>query len=593
MSVASIVFHVFRKLRRSRPLVLLLIFICSIALFVRTRTSSLSPASVKSVLLGESRNQYFTHAKDFRAELPEVLITDLQVKFCWRYQACQIDGYLRVPKDLYLEKSWTSQAYIFIKQVPPENLKSLDDPVVLDIHVGFSSPQSNEDKNLQGDSSDVEQTQVDSKGNWVSRSHNIWLKFGKPTDFAVSGVEVLFGSDAVDPRFGWSLKGDARNAIDVGSLFHPRLTIRLGSAQKLPSTQLRMNTHGKFKIIQVADLHFSTGVGECVDAWPPETAQDCRADPQTIAFINRVLDDEKPDFAVLTGDQVFGDAAPDAQSAFLKSVAPFIDRKIPFAVTFGNHDDEGDLSRENLMAIATSLPYSLARSGPEFAKGVGNYVLSVLAPRNDHTAMTLYFLDTHKYSPNPKKFPGYNWLDPSQLDFMAASYQQLAPLRKQYSHVHMSMAFFHIPLTEYRNQSNPIVGGYREPSTAPKFNTGARSLLSELGVSVVSTGHDHVNDFCMYDTSYSPSNVPSSPASENHAKVQRQGFEPAIWLCHGGAAGLGGYAGYGGYVRRVRLFEIDSHGGQISSWKRLGFGEVDKKIDHQILVHGGKIKPLH
>lgn len=34
-------------------------------------------------------------------------------------------------------------------------------------------------------------------------------------------------------------------------------------------------------------------------------------------------------------------------------------RKIPFAVTFGNHDDEQGLSREELLKIIQHIPYSL------------------------------------------------------------------------------------------------------------------------------------------------------------------------------------------------------------------------------------------
>jgi predicted MPP superfamily phosphohydrolase len=45
---------------------------------------------------------------------------------------------------------------------------------------------------------------------------------------------------------------------------------------------------------------------------------------------------EKPDMVVFSGDQVNGETAPDAQSALYKSVKLLVDRKIPYAAIFGN-----------------------------------------------------------------------------------------------------------------------------------------------------------------------------------------------------------------------------------------------------------------
>ncbi|KAK9380704.1 Metallo-dependent phosphatase-like protein [Kockiozyma suomiensis] len=566
----------------------------------------------------------------FASDVPDILIRDIAIRVCPRIfsGSCALDGYRKIHKDLRLGNSWLGRAYLFAADVPRSSLGP-EDLVVLDVHIGPNSPepvfashplptslqlrpeaheQRSENTVVRSTMNrakpiDVEEgeTAVDNRGNWILKSHNLWLKLGKPTDFAVSDVDVLFGVDAVDPRFGWSLKGDRNSSLLVGSQMHPRITIRLGGKQEAPTVKLRVNTEGKFKIIQVADLHLSTGVGECMDSFPEETAEDCEADPRTLSFLSRLLDQEKPDFAVLTGDQIFGDAAPDAQTALLKAASPFIFRRIPFAMTFGNHDDEGNLSRAQLMDIVSSLPYSLSRAGPDFARGIGNYQQTVFMYKKDQPALSMYFLDTHKYSPNPKQLPGYDWLDESQLEFLKASYQQLTPLRSQDVDRHLSMAFFHIPLTEYLNTSNPLTGSYREPSTAPRHNTGARSLLSELGVSVVSVGHDHVNDFCMYDRSYSPSDLWNTKsvldAAGTHAQSQKgvtrdspmgEGSHP-IWLCHGGGAGLGGYGGYGGYVRRMRLFEIDVNTNSISTWKRLENGDIGSQIDYQILVEGGKL----
>jgi DNA repair exonuclease SbcCD nuclease subunit len=118
---------------------------------------------------------------------------------------------------------------------------------------------------------------------------------------------------------------------------------------------LRVKDDGKFKIVQISDTHMVTGVGVCKDAIDahgkplPERA----ADSLTVNFLGGILDVEKPDFVILTGDQLHHDIL-DSQSTLFKVVAPLIERSIPYAAVFGNHDDEGTyaLSRESFFFIA-------------------------------------------------------------------------------------------------------------------------------------------------------------------------------------------------------------------------------------------------
>lgn len=67
--------------------------------------------------------------------------------------------------------------------------------------------------------------------------------------------------------------------------------------------------------------------------------------------------------------------------AMFKFAELCIDRKIPYAVIFGNHDDEGDMSRQELMDFLLELPYSVAKPGFEEIDGVGNYVVAIEKPR--------------------------------------------------------------------------------------------------------------------------------------------------------------------------------------------------------------------
>ena len=67
--------------------------------------------------------------------------------------------------------------------------------------------------------------------------------------------------------------------------------------------------------------------------------------------MNEVLDVEKPDLVIYTGDLVFGKPASEALS---KALEPVVSRRLPFAVTWGNHDDEMCI-RDSLITLVMSL----------------------------------------------------------------------------------------------------------------------------------------------------------------------------------------------------------------------------------------------
>lgn len=99
---------------------------------------------------------------------------------------------------------------------------------------------------------------------------------------------------------------------------------------------LHFSHSGHFKILQIADLHFSVSHGKCQDTEPD--ACDF-GDDATLKLIAKTLDIEKPDLVVFTGDQLNGqDTSWDPRSVLAKFAGPIIDRKIPWAAVFGNHD---------------------------------------------------------------------------------------------------------------------------------------------------------------------------------------------------------------------------------------------------------------
>ena len=141
------------------------------------------------------------------------------------------------------------------------------------------------------------------------------------------------------------------------------------------------------------------------------------------------------------------------------------------------------------MSLLESLPYSMSEAGPATIDGVGNYVIEVLAHgTSHHSALTLYLLDTHSYSPDERQFKGYDWLKDNQIQWFRETSQASKRKHKQYSKIHLDMAFIHIPLPEYRDATEDIFGKRLEVVTAPGFNSGFKDALIEEGVLAVSCG---------------------------------------------------------------------------------------------------------
>ncbi|MBQ3212501.1 MAG: metallophosphoesterase family protein [Alistipes sp.] len=241
---------------------------------------------------------------------------------------------------------------------------------------------------------------------------------------------------------------------------------------------LKFNANHKFKIVQFTDIHWKYG----------NPASDEAGERMA-----EVLDAEKPDLVVFTGDLIF---AKPAREGLDKALEATISRGIPFAVTWGNHDDEQDLSRKELSEHIATKAGNLT-STVEGISGVTNYTLSVKSTDGKRDAAVLYIFDSNSYSPI-KKVKGYDWIKHDQVEwyrqtskaFTAANDGKPLP----------ALAFFHIPLPEFheaaQNESAYFVGTRKEKACAPEINTGLAAAMLEAGdVMGVFVGHDHVNDY--------------------------------------------------------------------------------------------------
>ena len=207
-------------------------------------------------------------------------------------------------------------------------------------------------------------------------------------------------------------------------------------------SELKFSKDGKFKIVQFTDVHFKYGN---------------RASDIALERINQVLDDERPDLVIFTGDVVY--SAP-ADSGMLQVLEPVVKRKLPFVVTFGNHDNEQGMTREQLYDIIRKVPGNLL---PDRGTVLSpDYVLTVKSSSNvKKDAALLYCMDSHSYSPL-KDVKGYEYNEAARTE-------------------------------------NAILRGTRmEEACAPKLNTGMFAAMKEAGdVMGMFVGHDHDNDYAV------------------------------------------------------------------------------------------------
>lgn len=250
----------------------------------------------------------------------------------------------------------------------------------------------------------------------------------------------------------------------------------VGHAQK---PALHFSSNGEFKIVQFTDTHYKWGK---------------KASNKAIECMEEVLDAEKPDFVMVTGDLVY--------SASVAKILPILfacisERQIPFAVVFGNHDAQFDCTLSEVYDIINAMPYNVQ---PD-RNGVSSpdYVLPVMSGDGSRTAAVLYCLDSHA-RPQLEGIGGYDWLRFDQINWYRE--QSKAFTEKNGGTPLPSIAFFHIPLPEYAlaeaDGKSPLLGSKGEEVCCPRLNSGMFTAIKEQG-DVIATfcGHDHDNDFAV------------------------------------------------------------------------------------------------
>jgi hypothetical protein len=292
-------------------------------------------------------------------------------------------------------------------------------------------------------------------------------------------------------------------------------------------TPLAFRKNGSFTIIQFTDLHF----GGAHDAF-------------TAALMRELLALEKPDLAVLTGDIIasIGHAAP--ADLLRNALQPCADAGVPFALTLGNHDDEGPLDRKGLWEIAQGLPGCVNAPLAAFTEGVGDQSL-VVKGRNGGMSALLHLLDSHAYAPGGGS---YAWLKPNQAAWHRQICTSVENARPDWQRHLPELAFFHIPLPEHRQawDNGKALGHRGEEVCCPLYNSGFFEVLRAAGhVLGAFVGHDHLNDYL--------------------------GQVDGVALGFGRATGHSGY-GKEGFARGARMIRLRENVRDLETWIRLEGG---------------------
>ncbi|KAF1316241.1 hypothetical protein FI667_g15558, partial [Globisporangium splendens] len=332
-----------------------------------------------------------------------------------------------------------------------------------------------------------------------------------------------------------------------------------------------------FKILQLADLHYTGNPNyPCLDAPRSVNGEPCTEALMT-TFIDDLLDVEKPDLVVFSGDNAGASTVADRQVAVDAFTMRVEARKIPYAVILGNHDDDNGFPREEALRLVMEKNYSYTERGPMTIDGVGNYRLSVQAPVDGpwgnaaDNVFHMYFLDSGSH-PNKTRHPDvvsnlYDWIHPSQVDYymnLSREAQEEAGTLRPLP----AVMFFHIPLQEHAQGALEYwrrTGEMSEKVAASSVPSTLFSTLVRRGeVKATFSGHDHTNAYC----------------------YRRRGIQ----LCCAGGTGFGAAYGSEDFSRRARVIEwsVNSDNERtITSWKRL-YGRLDERYQEEVLFTESK-----
>lgn len=270
--------------------------------------------------------------------------------------------------------------------------------------------------------------------------------------------------------------------------------------------KLRFHDDGTFKVVQFND-----------------TQDDELTDRRTVELIEKTLDAEQPDFALINGDVITGgcETRLAVKQAINNVVWPMESRGIPWAVTYGNHDEDSlpqsGVDEAMMLDFYRSYDFNLNAENIAGVTGTGNTIVPIRSASGGREAFALWLLDSGRYAPgtiNGQDFAGYPTWDWLRMDQVSWYRDESLRLEQRLGRKLPGLMFIHIALWEHRfmwwggvdtrteadaargRTRHRIVGERNEDECPGPINSGMFNAILERGdVKGVFVGHDHVNDY--------------------------------------------------------------------------------------------------
>lgn len=238
-----------------------------------------------------------------------------------------------------------------------------------------------------------------------------------------------------------------------------------------------------FQVLQITDVHILNNE---------------KKDQKAFKTISAMVEAARPDLIVVTGDVT---SEQNNMQAFETFCAYMEGLAIPWAFTFGNHDAEGDASKQELSDYLESLEHCIYECGDPSVDGMGNYTYNVT--REGKTLASLIMMDSNMYYPD-EAVGGYDCFHENQIEWYQNTVKSIArEVNGDETKVVPSLAFFHIPMREYKTaydaakENGAIISGRRfEKECSSNVDDGMFEAMLELGSTRgVFVGHDHMNNY--------------------------------------------------------------------------------------------------
>lgn len=309
-------------------------------------------------------------------------------------------------------------------------------------------------------------------------------------------------------------------------------------------------------------------------------------------MINAVLDYDTPDLVVLNGDLTTG------ENLFLENstnyidmmMAPMVERGLPWASTYGNHDHQVNITGETILERERRYINARTRQmvfGDHI--GVSNYYLPVYAEDcfscDCAPELVLWFFDSRggfryqELDANGREIGLQNWVDATVVDWFK---ENSARIQKRFNKVIPSLGFVHIPT----NASQTLQLSGVHPNYQPGIdhdrplsqqgqgwcpdgrNDGTcryggqdlpfmEAIASTPGMMALFSGHDHGNTWChKWDGVIDGVSAPGN----------------GVNLCFGQHTGYGGYSSWIRGARQIQLTREKLKKFELDTWNLLEDG---------------------